>query len=258
MAYELRMSHMGDEPIDRHRWISYALNTPALVRWDNVPRPERPADEPTGIPVFRFRSQGPSPRLFWRDGEIVILDADESWMPEVVSMARQLGCNYRRVGISVPLYTLEGWQGERGHGSRFGQSFGVAHWQDEEWVEVVSHEPTDRFDEFIKGGSSLFNTLSAAIGLVPADSEEGLAFRDQRDRLRREGAEVVEWTTAVIGVDSQRTDFAVHEPVRDTWCAVACLPEVHLSIESRSVPLANVSLVRLAGVTTEAEWEDLS
>jgi hypothetical protein len=98
VTYEVRLRRPDNGSINRHRWISYALQTPALGRVDDVPRPERPADEPEVTPVFRLHALGAeiSPRLYWRDGEIVVLDAGDEWLSLLSSIASRLDADVVR------------------------------------------------------------------------------------------------------------------------------------------------------------------
>jgi hypothetical protein len=55
---ELRIIRVGEDSdvlINRHRWVSYALRTPALQRWDDMPWYVRQPDEPADGPISRLR-----------------------------------------------------------------------------------------------------------------------------------------------------------------------------------------------------------
>jgi hypothetical protein len=96
VSYELRIVRTGQdrgEPINRHRWLSYALQTPALHRWDDRAWYIRQADEPLDAPVFGLRATDGSataPRLFWLDGRIIVRDANDEWLTDLRSIASQL------------------------------------------------------------------------------------------------------------------------------------------------------------------------
>jgi hypothetical protein len=93
---ELRIisdSDDGEVVINRHKWVSFALQTPALQRWDDSPWYVRQPDEPTDGPVFRLRGsrdERPAPRLFWMDGQVVVRHIEDGWLPDLLSIATQL------------------------------------------------------------------------------------------------------------------------------------------------------------------------
>jgi hypothetical protein len=93
---ELRIIRNGDDSevlINRHRWLSYALQTPALQRWDDMPRYVRQLDEPADGPIFRLtggRENQPAPHLFWMDGQVVVRHVEDDWLRDLRSIASQL------------------------------------------------------------------------------------------------------------------------------------------------------------------------
>ena len=89
----IRVGEAGEELINRHRWVSYAIQTPALQRCDDMPWYARQPDEPADTPVFRLRATDnscPAPRLFWLDGQVIVRDVGDGWLADLRSIASQL------------------------------------------------------------------------------------------------------------------------------------------------------------------------
>jgi hypothetical protein len=155
------------------------------------------------------------------------------------------------MALTAPLFTVAGWRGERGPGSRMGSSFGIGHRDGDVWVEVVSHDPSrQQFDDV--RDCVAFNTLCAARAEVDPDKRP--IIDDQVERLQRgEGAVVVDWQHRLIPVDRRPVVFAVHTPVPSTWCGITRLDEVIITIDSRGLRVGDVALVTVSGFN-EDDW----
>jgi len=77
-------------PIDRQKWLSLAVGSPALVQAGKASFTDGPSGEEVEYPIFGLlRIYGPS--LYWRNGEVVVGGANEDNISDLVHIAQQLG-----------------------------------------------------------------------------------------------------------------------------------------------------------------------
>jgi hypothetical protein len=95
MGYDLHITKAVDwveaeeSPIDRQRWLSLAVGSPALVQSGKVSFADGPTGEEVDYPLFGLlHAYGPS--LYWRNGEVVVNGATEENISDLVNIARQL------------------------------------------------------------------------------------------------------------------------------------------------------------------------
>jgi hypothetical protein len=84
----------ASQPINRHVWLSLALNTPALrlkVRSPNGPVIGDPPEGEVDQPAFTLLGQFGRPILSWRDGAVIVKHADDDYIPDLLAVARLLG-----------------------------------------------------------------------------------------------------------------------------------------------------------------------
>ena len=87
VAYDLAIGRAGQsDPINRHRWLSYALKSVALVQL----RPDQEIRRGIEFPAFGLFGHYNKPVLFWRDGQVVIKYAGAEHLSDLNLIAEQL------------------------------------------------------------------------------------------------------------------------------------------------------------------------
>jgi hypothetical protein len=87
VANDLAIRRVGQsDPINRHRWLSYALNSVALVQLT----PDQESRPGVEFPAFGLFGHYNKPVLFWRDGQVVIKYAGKEHLPDLNVIAEQL------------------------------------------------------------------------------------------------------------------------------------------------------------------------
>lgn len=95
MAYDLVIRRPdSSDPIDRQSWLTFALDTVALVQLvaNNEQR--------IGIefPAFGLFGHYDHPVLFWREGEVVVRYADDEHLSDLQLIASRLRAEAIRAG----------------------------------------------------------------------------------------------------------------------------------------------------------------
>jgi hypothetical protein len=95
VGYDFHITKAADwveaeqHPIDRQKWLSLAVGSPALVQAGTVSFKDGPSGEGVQYPVFGLlHMYGPS--LYWRKGEVVVSGATDENVADLVHVAQQL------------------------------------------------------------------------------------------------------------------------------------------------------------------------
>jgi hypothetical protein len=93
LAYDLLITRADPavsaaEPISRHVWLSLAVATPALMQ---KRRPPYQPDDDVEYPAFSLLGYFGRPVLFWRDGAVVVKQAEDEYLPDLRIIAARLG-----------------------------------------------------------------------------------------------------------------------------------------------------------------------
>jgi hypothetical protein len=87
VAYDLVIRRReSSDPIDRQVWLTFALDTVALVQLV-AHNQERPGIE---LPAFGLSSRYNHPVLFWRRGEVIVMYADDEYLSDLQLLASRL------------------------------------------------------------------------------------------------------------------------------------------------------------------------
>ncbi len=75
-------------PIGRHKWLSVAVDAPALVLM--TLHPDLPEHHGIDHPAFGLHSCYGPPILFWRNGEVVVKKVGDQFLFDLRAVARML------------------------------------------------------------------------------------------------------------------------------------------------------------------------
>lgn len=166
----------------------------------------------------------------------------------------------RRASAELPLYGVEGWPGQRqvrgisGAGRGAGQvtrmSVAVDHSLGDVSITVTCHRHQDNGLASLRRWV-LQNAVRAAL-LDHADDE----FSPEVGRIQQAARlDELPWEEVTITVDGQPAPFRLCEVLDGRWVAVGRCADTDLTLDSRGVPLAGLTLVRLAMPDLEPHGE---
>lgn len=151
----------------------------------------------------------------------------------------------------LPLFGVEGLDSgrlviRRGGGAiqSARMSAGVGHMEpDGRTIDVVSH-PSDRGRfEKLRAWAAINILLGVAHSVFDISTEQRHEFEQAAEQLRLgQDSGIVSWETMIIAVDGEEVPFEVCQIIDNYWCAIGQRPDVYLTLHSRGVPLADLSL----------------
>ena len=164
----------------------------------------------------------------------------------------------RRASAELPLYTVEGWPGQRQVGSSSGigrtgrgsdkvtlMLVGVDHSHGDASITVTSHRQQDNGLASLRRWVSQ-NAVRAALREHADDESSQLVVAREVERLQSAARlDELPWENVTIAVDGQPTPFQLCEVRDGWWVAVGRGADADLTLDSRHVPLAGLALVRV-------------